>query len=672
MKKVFILIFFLWYSSCAASLKDESHQISYEKLQLSFDFERATLFCLAEIEIRNNTSYVISLGLPEEAKINNVLLNKDNVNFKRRGRFVEINIKPSLENFTLILDYSIKFGSNIKVQDMTFENPSNNLVSHISQEGVFIGGDIQWYPIFNNKPEKREIIFTSPLGYEFVTEGLRVTHDISDRFIKSKWLIEKEINRLPIVGGPYLVKTKNLNDLQLLIYFSKENYSYTDRYMEALVEYLNFYTNLIGPYPYKKFAVVETILPVGISYQTFTIIHKNLIKLPFLIESSFPHEILHSWFGNGVFINYSKGNWSEGLVTYLADYMIKERKSKKEAIDYLKKLTIDYSSVIKEGNDFSLRQFYGRYDLTSRVIGYGKSAMFFHYLRFFMGDEKFFEALRDFYQKNLLKTASWDDLERSFVNSYDNSLKVLFKQWVERKGIPDIDITNANKEKLSDKWLIKLSLIQNSQDYLLKLPVTIYNKLGKVLLADKIILKDTFQEFKLETLEEPYEIRINESYDVLIKLDDYEIPPTINSIKSAKNVLLLVNNNYFKNESIERFAKTMGLKNYRITNKVDRDFDAIVSFGIDEVVKNGDILIKNDFFEYGGEIYKGDRDGIFLVTKRGNKFYAYFKTFSTDGASELVPKITHYGAFSYLIFRDGKNTHKGLIEPEKSELIFKF
>ena len=53
-----------------------------------------------------------------------------------------------------------------------------------------------------------------------------------------------------------------------------------------------------------------------------------VIRLPFILHTSYPHEILHNWWGNGVYVDYETGNWSEGLTAYLADHLLKEQRGR--------------------------------------------------------------------------------------------------------------------------------------------------------------------------------------------------------------------------------------------------------------------------------------------------------------------------------------------------------
>ena len=61
---------------------------------------------------------------------------------------------------------------------------------------------------------------------------------------------------------------------------------------------------------------------------SFTLLGSQVIRLPFILASSYPHEILHNWWGNSVFVDYESGNWCEGLTAYMADHLIQEQRGR--------------------------------------------------------------------------------------------------------------------------------------------------------------------------------------------------------------------------------------------------------------------------------------------------------------------------------------------------------
>ena len=62
-----------------------------------------------------------------------------------------------------------------------------------------------------------------------------------------------------------------------------------------------------GPYPFPKFAIVENFFPTGYGFLSYTLLGGSVLKLPFIPETSLRHEIAHSWWGNGVLVDYAAG-----------------------------------------------------------------------------------------------------------------------------------------------------------------------------------------------------------------------------------------------------------------------------------------------------------------------------------------------------------------------------
>ncbi len=157
------------------------------------------------------------------------------------------------------------------------------------------------------------------------------------------------------------------------------------------------YSGLIGPYPYEKFALVENFWETGFGMPSFTLLGPTVIRLPFIINTSYPHEILHNWWGNSVFPDYEQGNWSEGLTAYLADHLMKEQQG--SGAEYRMDTLQKYADYVLGSRDFPLTRFRSRHSSSTEAIGYGKSLMFFHMLRLELGDDTFRKGIREFYKQ---------------------------------------------------------------------------------------------------------------------------------------------------------------------------------------------------------------------------------------------------------------------------------
>ncbi len=84
------------------------------------------------------------------------------------------------------------------------------------------------------------------------------------------------------------------------------------------LEMLEFYANLIGPYPYEKLALVESSTRFGgMENSSAIFFDEKAFNGSGILEGTVAHEIAHQWFGDSV----TEADWnhlwlSEGFATY--------------------------------------------------------------------------------------------------------------------------------------------------------------------------------------------------------------------------------------------------------------------------------------------------------------------------------------------------------------------
>ena len=196
------------------------------------------------------------------------------------------------------------------------------------------------------------------------------------------------------------------------------------------------YRRLLGPYPYSKFALVENFWETGYGMPSFTLLGEQVIRFPFILHSSYPHELLHNWWGNGVFVDFAGGNWCEGLTAYLADHLIAEQRG--QGADHRRAILQRVTDYVTPENDFPAARFRNRNNAVTEAIGYGKTAMVWNMLREKIGDAQFIKALQGFYRDNRFRVASYDDIRKSFEVVSDLDLRPFFDQWIKEVGTPDL------------------------------------------------------------------------------------------------------------------------------------------------------------------------------------------------------------------------------------------
>ena len=281
------------------------------------------------------------------------------------------------------------------------------------KEGVYLDSGSAWLPAFHaHDLYSFDLHVVAPDNWQVISQGTR-SHKSNDGSNSYIFNMPHPQNSIYLVAGPYQQFIKKYEDTDIEVYLyptgsAAADKSLAEKYLETSAEYISLYSNWIGPYPYSRFAVVENRWQTGYGMPSFTLLGSRVMRLPFILHTSLPHEIVHNWWGNGVYIDASKGNWSEGLTAYMSDHYSNERRGKGR--EYRRKALERYANFAAEQADFALSDFRSRHDEASQAVGYNKSLMLFHMLRKRAGDDAFDKAIQMFWQNYQFRYADFDDL----------------------------------------------------------------------------------------------------------------------------------------------------------------------------------------------------------------------------------------------------------------------
>ena len=442
---------------------------------------------------------------------------------------------------TFELRYGGQIHHSVEAYGEDYARSSGHTPGIISPEGVFLSPGSGWYPAIGNDLITFTLDVELPRGWGAVSQGERTQQTQEGGRSYAHWESPEPQEGIYLVAGQFYEYTRQVqNDIRAMVFLRAPDEKLAGRYLDATRQYLAMYGDLIGPYPYRKFALVENFWETGYGMPSFTLLGRKVVRFPFIIYSSYPHEILHNWWANGVYVDFDGGNWCEGLTAYLSDHLIQEQRG--NGAGHRQRSLQKYTDYVTQERDLPLRDFRSRHGSATEAIGYTKMMMFCHMLRLDLGDRTFIQALKRFYQDNLFRVASFDDLNKAFEAVSKRDLHAEFSQWVERPGAPELRVEDREVLRKGKEYTLTLHLeqVQNEPPYRLRIPLAVTLEGDERAFQTSIFMVNRTQDIKLQSSARPLRVDIDPEFDVFRRLDRQEIPPAMSQPFGARRVSILL------------------------------------------------------------------------------------------------------------------------------------
>lgn len=409
--------------------------------------------------------------------------------------------------------------------------------------GTFLPNSSNWYPAIAGSLASYRVSLVLPSGQRGLVAGQLLEETDTEQGYQASFEFPFPAEGIDLMAGPYeitsdSVKSNKGKQIQLRTYFHPQLNHLARNYIDSVKDYLAFYESWIGEYPFTEFSVVSSPTPTGFGMPTLTYLGINVLQLPFIRATSLGHEVLHNWWGNGVYPDYTQGNWSEGLTTFMADYTYKERESTDAAREMRLGWLRDFAALAP-GQDAPLVSFTSRTHGASKIVGYNKTAMLFFMLRDQLGEEIFNRAIQALWQTQRFKVTSWRHLQSLFEMVSSQDLETFFNQWLDQAGAPAIHIAAASHTESDSGYRLAITLEQSLPAYQLRIPVAIHSAENEEIRI--LDFQEQQQTFTLEMQAQPLQVALDPDFRLFRQLAPGEAPPILREImvNQATETILL-------------------------------------------------------------------------------------------------------------------------------------
>ncbi len=598
----------------------------------------------------------------------------------RQGRLTVRTPAPA-DEVVIEIRYRARFADQAPSTPIMTEDPSYGVAGTIGEQGAFLGGGARWHPQLPGSAASFRLQVDTPEGMSAVSDGRLVLHEPG----RTVWESDRPMRALALSAGPFEMHETRVGDIPVYTFFYPHSRDLVETYLQATSDYIALYEDLFGPYPFEKFAVVENFFPTGYGFPSWTLLGSTIIRLPFIVETSLGHEVAHSWWGNGVRVDMRQGNWSEGLTTYVADYLYRELQSEEEGRNYRLQLLRDYATLVSPGEEMPLTRFTHRTSAAQRAIGYGKAAMVFHMTRRAVGEEAFWAGLRRLATQRMFEHVTWDDIAATLGETAGVDLQTFFEQWVSRTGAPVLSLEQVRQERRGEQWVVSGVLRQRPPAYELRVPMRLEVD-GE---AVETILHSGAPVVPFEIVSDapPRRLLVDPQADLFRRLDLSEIPPTVNAVRGSPALLAVAADNVSDETLAAARLLLRALGQDRATVRRESEIGArhlrrhdLLFIGVPsrkELLPSSpaDLQLHPGRTVLNERAYDDPASALFITLAHPSepgRTAALFLAGSPEAAADAARRIPHYGRYSYLAFTEGENVDRGIWPVTESPLIHSF
>lgn len=390
-----------------------------------------------------------------------------------RGKRLDFQFISGFE-FEIFLADSLKPGQSdsltIHYHGVPVENSGFGSFETSTHQGVPVlwtlsqpYGAKDWWPGKNDLTDKIDsidVIIHTPAQYRAVSNGLLIhSQTIGNQatyHFRHRYPIVSYLIAIAVTNYSIFTQTADLmhGPVPILNYVYPEDSAYVAQVTSNTPEMMQVFENLFGPYPFwqEQYGHAQfSITGGGMEHQTISFMAGWGHDLR-------AHELSHSWFGNMITLSSWHHIWiNEGFATY-ANGLSFEHMYEGYWWPIWKKVTLNKILAAPDGSVYVEDTTSVQRIFDSRLT-YHKGAYVLHMLRWLIGDEAFFRAIRNYLDDPQLRFGftSFQKVKQHFESACQCDLTSFFDQWYYGQGYP---IYSIQLERISETSELMVTIHQ--------------------------------------------------------------------------------------------------------------------------------------------------------------------------------------------------------------------
>ena len=347
-------------------------------------------------------------------------------------------------------------------------------LAYIGPEGSYLFYASRWFPFHGYASDRAtsEINLTVPGNWLVAGHSSAPVTVVTTKEGRKTFSFVESTPVLPgsFAAGQFINRQITSGGTQIDLFVLPGSEGRIDQFGQEVAQIIQLYNTRFGPNPFgNRFVVaevddesLETYSGAGITF----LAQSQLVSTRALPVDDLAREVSYQWWGHSVGLDSFDDAWlSQGLGQYSA---LLYRESQQSAAEFQTTLSEVIELALAFEQDASIARAPSQLNDQSpayRSVVFYKGAYVFHMLRSTIGDAKFFDLLKNYYNTFKGKNASIEAFEDLAAKNAGTNLRGFFGLWVDSTGVPEFKVDYAILRTKEGKFKVRGTVRQNLDSF---------------------------------------------------------------------------------------------------------------------------------------------------------------------------------------------------------------
>lgn len=285
----------------------------------------------------------------------------------------------------------------------------------------------------------------------------------------------------------YHVVSEVVEGVNVSSYFFEGHEERGAQALDVATHQIGILGRLLKPYPYPTLSIVESYESHGGMEYPNVVLLTSYVYDPNpewdeAFASLVAHEVGHQWFAYMVGSDPYREPWLDEAFARYSELLYVEYRYGESRFSYaLDELRGSFYDGYASSDEIINRTMahWETYAANYFGIVYFKGMLVVHMLRSTVGNQTFFEALREYFDRFLYRNARIRDLIQVFDEVAGYPLGWFFDEWLNRPGVPAYEMGSPVVDPLDGGYRISLTITQKGDPRRMRVPLRIYTATGE-------------------------------------------------------------------------------------------------------------------------------------------------------------------------------------------------